>query len=409
MPRAKGRQGTGKSSSNNALKKLIANIDENAAKRKVSMFKLKDFEEMYGVKYFISTGLPDLDLHLFSGERNLSGTRPMGWPTGRIVEICGDEGSFKTWITHSASARFRKAGGLVFLIQTENDFDLRFYRKFYDSVGLDFESEVEPFVRASMATTMGETINALKSILPKVREHYEQGGESIPVLIVLDSLAAMFSTADHDNFEADKDPKMGSHASEIHKMMKYIMEDLGRYNVCFMVTNQYRADMGPSRKTKKPAHDNAVRYYASLRLQTTAWGGKANERTSLGQDYLDTKQVKVKITKIRGETTGNNELELTYFVNRGFDKLGSLINAMQISGMIKPSKSSWEFTLNTETPVKYEQELHDFLDGAGKLKMGKGKTFRAFLKENKEWIPKIELIALARGPRKFGDEEEVMK
>ena len=191
---------------------LMKSVDATAKEKGTRMFDLEGFESTYGVKYFISTGLPSFDLMLMSNKaRNLSGSHPYGFPTGRVVEICGDEQSFKTWITHSISARVRSMGGLVFLIQSENDFDLSFYKSFYDRYRLDFKKEVTPFVRASSANTIGDVVQSLRTILPNIREHYENGGSDVPTVIVLDSLAAMFSTEDHERYEKDEVAKMGSH------------------------------------------------------------------------------------------------------------------------------------------------------------------------------------------------------
>jgi len=174
MARAKGR--TKSTSNSSVLVDLMNNVTQDAKRNKVSMMDLGEFEGTYGIRYYITTGLPSLDFHLFQNRQNNdeSVEKPYGFPTGRIVEIAGEEQSYKTWLTHHISSQVRKMGGIVFLIQTEADFDLSFYKDFYSKKGLDFDKEVVPFVRASHANTVGEATAVLKTILPRIREFYEQ-------------------------------------------------------------------------------------------------------------------------------------------------------------------------------------------------------------------------------------------
>ena len=411
--RAKSRAGKPRASSSKAvLKKLMMGVDATAKKRGVPMFDLQAFEDTYGVKFYISTGMPDFDIMTMQNkDNNQSGRKPYGFPTGRIVELCGNEASYKTWMTHQISSRVRKMGGLVFLIQTENDFDLSFYRRFYDSKGLDFDTEVKPYVRAVMATTLGELREALKSIIPSIKAHYDESPDvSFPTVIVLDSLGAMFSTENKENYDADneKGDRMGGSAKEIHDLMKSLTEPCGRYNIMFLMTNHFRANLGGGMKQQKPAHDSAVKYYASFRSELKSWNKKGAKKTSLGQDYMSLKVLNVNITKKRGDFVGDSKLEVGVFPQHGFDYLGSLINALRLTGVAKQG-AKFVFTLDPESGIKYEKELFDKITELGKIEM-KNTEVRDFLKENMTLVPKLEYVLFEHGPRQFQqiDEEEIV-
>lgn len=400
-----------KKPSNNLLAKVMGNVDALAKKNNVSIYNLEEFEDMYGVKFFIPTGLPSLDMHLFQEKiNNHSGKLPYGIPTGRVTEIVGNEASFKTTFTHEASAACRKMGGLVFLAQTENDFDLNYYRPFYESKGLDFDTEVKPFVRAASVSTVGDLEKATTTFVKEIRAYYKAGGEPVPIVIVVDSIASMFSNADFENYDKDGIEGTitpGSSAKDLHRFFKGILEDVGRYNIAFIMTNHWRAKIGSAGNgpTRLPAHDSAVKYYASTRLETAAGGfSKADSKTTshFGIKYTKTRDLYVKIRKKRGKILGTSHFNLVVNPNLGFNYIESLVDAMMISNVVKKTTKGFVFMLDPESEYKVEKDLAESI--GEQIFSGRAKLM-AYLRANMKDLVRSEMLCYKRGPWLLGNDD----
>ena len=100
---------------NKALEAAISQIDENFGKGSVMKLGQKTALDIES----ISTGSLSLDLALGIG----------GLPKGRVIEICGPEGSGKTTLALQVLAEAQKSGGICGFIDAEHALDPVYAKK----------------------------------------------------------------------------------------------------------------------------------------------------------------------------------------------------------------------------------------------------------------------------------------
>jgi RecA/RadA recombinase len=405
-PVAKKGKATAKATSpSNALSGVMKATMALAKKNKIDVLNPEDFDEMMGVKFFISTGLPSLDLYLCQNNENFEdGDLPYGFPTGRIVEISGKENSYKSWLLHSAAAQTRKMGGLIFQVYTEADFDIEFFKYFYDKKGLDFKKDVEPYIGMSPATTVDDVKHAVSTFITSVKAYYDAGGTPIPAIITIDSLGALLSETNLVRMDKDEDDQVGVHAKDLHNFFKRVKNDCARYNILLMFTNHNRAALGGAFAGETSAHDSAVKYYAALRLNLSA-DKTGDKSSSFGMDFLKNRKVRCNIKKIKGTMVGNGKFELLALPNIGFDYLGSLLEAARITQiLVRKGNGSYEFR-GEAGQNKYLDELISEL-GTTTVWSG-GESLRKYLKEHMKAIVLLEKACYVKGPHLLSEEDVI--
>lgn len=359
--------------------------------------KIYDIDKVYekfGIHRYLSTGLPSWDLHLLHNKDRTQ----YGIPYGRIVEVHGDTSSCKTTLAMMLAAENSAQGGLTYWCQSEYDFDREYANKFLREKGLDEDAEALWAVADPM--TIKDLFQVVKGIVEPVRELADKieakGGNPLeqlpPILIVVDSIAALSGDEDRSRIAKDWDDgnRTGSHAGEMHQFFKFFLHDFARLGICLFMTNHYRADLGFGRRTKVPAHESAIRYYASLRSALKRGYDKANLNKTVSRSKIDYEvgfPLETSIYKVRGEYVQSGTLSIPYYHNHGFDYIASLIDACKMTGLTSERSGVYEFdSLGEELDKKY---------GGKKFSV---KELREIFKEDLEFAVKCERMALKRGP-----------
>jgi len=404
-PTARKGKAAAKASPANALSGVMKATMALAKKNKIDVVSAEDFEQMMGVKFFITTGLPSLDINLYQNNENYEdGDLPYGFPTGRIVEISGKENSYKSWLLHAASARCRKMGGLVFQVYTEADFDISFFRFFYDKMGLDYKKDVEPFVGMASATTVDDVKHAVSTFITSMKAYYDGGGTPIPAIITIDSLGALLSETNLERMDKDEDDQVGVHAKDLHNFFKRVKNDCARYNILMMFSNHNRASLGGMFAGETSAHDSAIKYYAGLRVNLAA-DKSGDSSTSHGVKYLKNRKVRCHVKKIKGTMVGDGKFELIALPNIGFDYLASLIEAGRITQLlVKKGNGAYEFR-GEAGQNKYLDELISELGGT--TTWAGGEALRKYLKENMKVIVLLEKACYIKGPHLLSEDDVI--
>jgi len=363
-------------------------------------FTLDEMERKFGVPDYISTGLPHWDLYLPHNEERTA----YGIPYGRITEFHGENSSFKSTMLLIGGAKNLAKGGITYSATCEMDYDSKYVKRFIEEEGLDYKKVEDNWIIQPVKTVkdMFLFMQGIVEPLKELAEQLEAKGmnplDNLPrVAITLDSLGALIGDTNNDRLDKDWDDgdQMGSFAKEVHNLFKFFLYDIGRLGIAFMFSNHFRDNLGFGMKKNIPAHDSAVKFYASLRLEQKLGYSKplAKSVTRDKQEYKAGVPLKIKIYKGRTDFVMSGELEVDYYYNYGFDYIGSLIIACRMTGLLSERAGTYEFSLPDN-------------DGCFSNLLGKKygpKELRETLKSDSELMVKLEMLAYKVGPIKLED------
>jgi len=314
-------------------------------------------EELYGVKHFIRTPWPSLNICLFSqsnGEMDEDGlpVEEYGFPTGRVVELHGDESSFKTYILQQLMVSTMKMGGVSYYLSSEMDFDADFFMSHFEKHNLS-KAQVDKVVRVGSIRDIDSLAEALTAILKNYGDASEKSKEflELPKIIVVDSIGAMSTAEDREKAEKGDSNRTGGLAGALHNIFKRILFDAARMNVLIIFSNHLRSNIGNTYNPTKPASDSAIKYYCSTRLEFKTMNGSTSSRNN--RVMIKDRYLRVKVIKNRRATVGNNKIFLRFKMDgSGFDYLDSLIEAMMWCGLALPEGA----LTKTHDSSKYKME-----------------------------------------------------
>lgn len=365
-----------------------------------SMYLMDEMEARYGVKKYLSTGLPSWDIRLMHNKDRTE----YGFPYGRISEIHGETSSGKTSKALDLIARNVKQGGFSYYLTSELDYDEEYLYHFVcEEHGIDYEV-AKKRIGIRPIKSISDLHKVVDGILEPIRglaEEIESNGkipnEELPdILIVPDSIGAMLSGENRDRIEEDFDDgdRMGGQAAALHRFFKYFLFDIGRLGIAFIMVNHFRANLQGYTK-RKPASDWALKYYCSLRC-----GLIARTDSKLGKEKVNKKESKVgfpvdiKIYKIRGEHVLTGKVTLDFYYNYGFDYVASLAETAEVTGIFNPIKRSYKVNIDEDNPL-----TKWFEPGEKQSK----KNFRKMIADDVELAVTLEKEVLKIGPEKLPD------
>ncbi len=385
---------------------FVKDVQKAADDKDIGMMSPDKFSDAYGVKYFLNTGVPSLNLYLGQeGEEIDTKDFFYGIPTGRFTEIVGNESSYKTYLLLKIGAEAVRRGGFFFYISSEVDFDLEFFKTFYEDIGVDWE-DIEESIMCSVAPTARDLQDILKVLLPKMKDFRKENKSPGPIVIGLDSLAGMMGGENQDRLYDEKSDgdRTGSHASELHTIFKMSMVSIAKYDIAFVYTNQYRADMNVrSMADQKPAHNQITKYYASVRLDLRI--GKVDKKVGRkGMDHIVSRELNGSVRKVRGRLIGDGKFKLIVRQNQSFDYLSSLVDALTITRIIDKVKRDYVLTLDPDSDIELEMEIAQRLPRTEWLTM---KELKTDLRADPEIQEMLEKMCYIKGPWDVNKEEDI--
>lgn len=214
----------------------------------------------------VSTGCEAVDKALGIG----------GFPYGRIVEVMGQEASGKTTLVLHAIANAQKAGKRCAFIDVEHALDTDRAKK----IGVDFDK-----LAISQPDSGEQALELLEFLI--------RSGQF--AIIVVDSVAALIPKAEIEGEMTDAN--IGAQARMMGKIMRKITAPANKMKVLVIFTNQVRAKLGGFGfipQTTTPG-GNALKFYASQRLDMVRTGNKKNSK---GELQWTTHKVTVKKNKL---------------------------------------------------------------------------------------------------------------
>lgn len=294
-----------------------------------SVMKLGD--RPMGIAECVSTGSLGLDFALGIG----------GLPRGRITEIYGPESSGKTTVALHVIAEAQKRGGLCAFIDVEHAFD------------------------ETYAKSIGVNIKDLEISQPDYGEQALEEADRLIMtgaysVVVIDSVAALVPKAELEGEMGDS--KMGLQARLMSQACRKLTGSISKTNTICIFINQLRATIGNMYQQEITTGGNALKFYASVRLDVRKIGQLKDGDEAYGN------RVRVKVVKNKCAPPFKS-CEYDIVFGEGIDKMGEFIEVASNLGTITKS-GSW---------YSYEN-----------IKLGQGKdSAKNILKDNEDLYKEI--------------------
>lgn len=281
---------------------------------------------------FIPTGSLSLNAALGIG----------GLPKGRITEIYGPESSGKTTVALHIIAEAQKMGGLCAFIDVEHAFD-------------------ETYAKA-----IGVNVGALRLSQPDYGEQALEEADRLILtgafsVVVIDSVAALVPKAELEGEMGDS--KMGLQARLMSQACRKLTGTINSTNTVCIFINQLRSTIGNMYVFEVTCGGNALKYYASVRLDVRKAGKILDGEEQLGC------RTKVKVVKNK-VAAPFKVAEFDILFGQGIDYVGEIVDTAVARNIIKKSGSWYSY---------------------GEMKLGQGReSVRDLLKTNPAFLKEIE-------------------
>jgi recombination protein RecA len=236
-----------------------------------------------------------------------------GIPKGRIVEVFGPESSGKTTLCLEMVAQVQKAGGVAAFVDAEHALDVRYAAK----VGVKVEELLV------CQPDCGE--QALEVVESLIRS-------GACDLVVVDSVAALVPKAEIEGEMGDA--HVGLQARLMSQALRKIVGACHRHECTVAFVNQLRQKIGVMfGNPETTTGGNALKFYASIRLEVRRVGGQRNGKEASGN------RVRVRVVKNK-LAPPYTEAEFDILFGEGVDKIGDMIETAEKLGIIERS-GSW--------------------------------------------------------------------
>jgi recombination protein RecA len=266
-----------------------------------------------------------------------------GFPRGRVIEIFGPESSGKTTIALQVIAEAQRTGGMAAFVDAEHALDPIYAKK----LGVDVDNLLVS------QPDYGE--QALEIAEALVRSN------AIDVLIV-DSVAALVPKAELEGEMGDS--HMGLQARLMSQALRKLTGIVSKSRTCLVFINQIREKIGVMfGNPETTTGGRALKFYSSVRIDIRRIAAIKEGDVMIGS------RTKVKIVKNK-VAAPFREAEFDILYGEGISREGDLLDLAVVQNIVEKS-GSW---------YSYKGE-----------RIGQGReNARAFLKENKDSLAKIE-------------------
>ena len=328
-----------------ALEVAIASVEKEFGRG--AIMRLKDGEKIGGDVAVIPTGSLGLDVALGIG----------GYPRGRIVEIYGPESSGKTTLTLHAIAAVQRQGGVAAFIDAEHALDITYAKK------------------------LGVKTDELLISQPDYGEQALEIGEMLVRsgavdMIVVDSVAALVPKAE---IEGDMgDSHVGMQARLMSQALRKLTGSVSRSHCMFFFTNQIRMKIGVMfGSPETTTGGNALKFYASVRLDVRRIGAIKEASQSAGKDGMSVVGNRTRVKVVKNKMAPPfRETEFDILYGQGVSRSGEVLDMAADLGIVQKSGAWYS------------------LDGE---RIGQGRdNARSYLEQHPELLDRIEQKVLEK-------------
>lgn len=296
-------------------------------KRKVNT--LNALHKKYDTTLASEIAIPKEDM-LYIPSRMIALTNQIGGgiPYGKIVEIFGEESSGKSLIAYDFSYCTQALGGVVLWCDSEHAYDTNWA----DENGIDNE-RVQLYQESAIEKISDFTADMGMYWRSKLTENQ-------PILVVIDSIAALDCLENKNMDHTDAKAEMGNRAKQIDKFLRIRNEFFHDMGITVILINQLRSKIGAS-KFEDPdttPGGKAVRFYSSIRLGF--YGGKILKDKIEGEEEEIGRltSIRVKKNKVAPKRKTLKQVPVIFNPNAkdpiGFDKYYDLPHILERKNVV---------------------------------------------------------------------------
>lgn len=290
----------------------------------------------------------DIRFRIPTGWTLLDASLGGGLPTGRIIEIGGEESAGKSTLAFQAIAQVQKMGGIGMLLDSEHTFD----RDLGENLGVDCDKlfMINPDI------ALEDVFGVLKKLVQAMRE---SEGADKPILCVWDTLTLTPTRGELKN-DGDRGSMIGQYRAQVIRQgFRVLTSEISGSNVCLLILNHIFEKMNPM----NPAHPivdtsggRGVKYSASARilLKRIGWikapGADDEEKAPPVGASIRAQFIKNKLGKPRREVFSR-----LYF-GVGFDDRWAVFDYAEKNKIIGKSGAWCSYTYEGSEPLKFYQK-----------------------------------------------------
>jgi RecA/RadA recombinase len=360
-----------------------------------------------GVMKTIYSNLPNME-KIIAIKRD---TNVYGMPLNKMFELYGVEASGKTTLAKYLCCRYVALGGLAFFVDFEHKFDPVWLRAAGNRMGLsekDYKrfKYVDPAERAFewfivwLLQTMkrvSEIRNTARSNMREI-EYKKRKSEddiiavaklqtavNIPIIVVIDSIAGIYTQAEVNDEEENK-VHVAELARAFAKSLKHIRRILGSSNTTILWLNQERHKIAMGGQKVRPGSmvtpgGTAVKHFVDGRFRIARIGALKRTRDSIERVYGAVHTVTCTKNQM-GIPPFINAAQLHLLYDRGYDSFFSVLEACVEVGIIKKKGSRYCIPTGN-SKIEFEKTEIDELENGPRIQKALHKIYQKYMEERK--------------------------
>ena len=264
----------------------------------------------YGNIIQIASNTKESGLWLPSTFYALNYTLGGGIPFGKILEIAGEESSGKSLIAYNFAYACQQLGGHVIWVDAEQSW----MNSWAIENGIDPEKVT--VVNDTRIEYVADVVADLAIYLRSQLTHNE------PILLVIDSIAAMDCSDNIDAKMADGKAEMGGRAKALYKYFRIRSELFYKLGITQIYINQLRTalNVGFGKDNTTTTGGAALKFYASIRL--AFYAGKTLTVKNKGKERKAGKLVTIRIIKNKVAPPRPTLSKCPVYFNSSFHEVG---------------------------------------------------------------------------------------
>lgn len=255
-----------------------------------------------------------------------------GIPYGKVMEIFGQESSGKSLVALDFLVMTQKLGGFGMWVDAEQSFS----KDWWVANGVDLKRVV--IYNETAVEKISDWIYDMALVLRGQLTHNE------PILLVVDSIAAL-DTVDRLNMDqTDAKAEMGTRAKAIGDMLRKRNKQLASLGISCIFINQLRKKLGTSmfEDPETTVGGEAMKFFAHLRLafyRKKQIKAKVNKKETWVGNYVSLRMKKNKVAAPK-PTMESEVYFLKEYGQLGLSRYAGLVDVLEREGVIKREKGS---------------------------------------------------------------------